>query len=75
MIPPMVGYAIFAAVFVALGVSSVLREREVPSTGAIGRVRKHGIARSAVLLGLIVVLVVAAAVVVAIRFQQIAIWE
>ncbi|MDI9929631.1 hypothetical protein QM588_04360 [Rhodococcus sp. IEGM 1354] len=68
------GFLAFGALFAALVVSSVLREREVPSDGAIGR-GSGRINRAVVLSATLIVLLLLAAVVVIVRFQQIAIWE
>jgi hypothetical protein len=69
------GFLAFGALFAALIVSSVLREREVPSDGAIGRGGGGRINRAVVLSATLIVLLLLAAVVVIVRFQQIAIWE
>ncbi|WP_415975821.1 hypothetical protein [Rhodococcus sp. 077-4] len=69
------GFLAFGALFATLILASVLREREVPSEGAIGRSSTGRINRAVVIsLALIVLLLLAGAVVI-VRFQQIAIWE
>lgn len=75
MMPTWVGYFVFAAIFGLLAVVSVLREREVPAKGEFGRPPRGGIPAARVLSGVLVLLMVLAAAVVIVRFQQIAIWE
>ncbi|WP_042937374.1 hypothetical protein [Rhodococcus sp. AW25M09] len=75
MIALWMGFLAFGALFVALVVSSVLREREVPTDGAIGRGGSRRMNRAGVLSVVLIVLLVLAAAVVIVRFQQIAIWE
>lgn len=70
MMPVQLGVLVFGAIAVVLLAASVVREREVPTDGSVGR---GTVARG--LTALLVVLMVAAAVIVIVRFAQIAIWE